>query len=72
MLVVISVCASCTTEAPKLNLDNLFGMKEIRVRAGEPLNIPLGVSGTPAPTVEWLKDGVPLGNRVCVCVCVCV
>lgn len=51
-------------ETPKLNLDGLFGAKEIRVRAGEPLNIALGVSGTPDPTVEWLKDGVPVGNRV--------
>ncbi|XP_070200689.1 twitchin-like isoform X4 [Littorina saxatilis] len=50
-------------ETPKLNLDSLFGAKEIRVRAGEPLNIALGVSGTPDPTVEWLKDGVPVGNR---------
>ena len=51
-------------ESPKLNLDNLFGAKEIRVRAGEPLDIQLGISGTPDPTVEWLKDGVPVGNRV--------
>ena len=51
-------------ESPKLNLDNLFGAKEIRVRAGEPLDIQLGISGTPDPTVEWQKDGVPVGNRV--------
>ncbi|KAL8579176.1 hypothetical protein ACOMHN_010760 [Nucella lapillus] len=50
-------------ETPKVSLDNLFGAKEIRVRAGEPLNIKLGVSGTPDPTVEWLKDGMPVGNR---------
>ena len=67
-LVLLSACndvfCSWLAETPKLNLDNLFGAKEIRVRAGEPLNIQLGISGTPDPTVEWQKDGVPVGNRV--------
>nr|KAG5709145.1 hypothetical protein BaRGS_028601 [Batillaria attramentaria] len=44
-------------------LDSLFGAKEIRVRAGEPLDIALGITGTPDPTVEWEKNGAPVGNR---------
>ena len=58
-----------STEAPKLNLDGLFGSKEIRVRAGEPLNIGLGICGSPTPTVDWLKDGKPVGSRVGHCQC---
>ncbi|RUS77262.1 hypothetical protein EGW08_014976, partial [Elysia chlorotica] len=57
------VLAKPAKEAPKLNLDSLFGAKEIRVRAGEPLNIDLGICGAPDPTVEWLKDGQPIGSR---------
>ena len=47
-----------------MNLDSLFGAKEIRVRAGEPLNIDLGICGAPQPTVEWTKNGKPVGTRV--------
>ncbi|XP_041366543.1 twitchin-like isoform X3 [Gigantopelta aegis] len=50
-------------EAPKVNLDSLFGAKEIRVRAGEPLNIELGICGAPEPTVEWTRNGKPVGSR---------
>merc|ERR1712226_1250386 len=50
-------------EAPKLNLDSLFGAKEIRVKAGEPLTLNLGICGAPTPTVEWLKDGKPVAPR---------
>ncbi|CAL1540886.1 unnamed protein product, partial [Lymnaea stagnalis] len=57
------VIAKPLKEAPKVNLDNLFGAKEIRVRAGEPININLGICGAPEPTVEWQKNGKPLGNR---------
>ena len=57
-------CLLPCAETPKLNLENLFGAKEIRVRAGDTLNIQLGVSGTPDPTVEWKKDGVSVSNRV--------
>ncbi|XP_076471204.1 twitchin-like [Babylonia areolata] len=57
------IVARPVKETPKLNLDSLFGAKDIRVRAGEPINLELGISGTPDPTVEWLKDGVPVGNR---------
>lgn len=40
--------------------------REIRVRAGEPLNIDVPISGGPPPTVSWTKDGKPLleGGRV--------
>lgn len=34
--------------------------KEIRVRAGEPLDLDVPISGGPPPEVEWLKDGVPI------------
>ncbi|XP_069132541.1 twitchin-like isoform X9 [Argopecten irradians] len=57
------ICAKPTKEAPKVNLDALFGAKEIRVRAGEPLNIKMGISGAPTPTVTWQKDGRPLSPR---------
>ncbi|XP_059156398.1 twitchin-like isoform X4 [Physella acuta] len=57
------VLAKPAKEAPKINLDNLFGAKEIRVRAGEPINLDLGICGAPEPTVEWQKNGKPLGNR---------
>lgn len=52
------------TEKPKLNLDSLFGAKEIRIRAGEPLNINLGVSGTPQPTADWSRNGRSIPNNV--------
>lgn len=47
-----------------MSLDGLFGANEIRVKAGEPLDIPVGVSGTPTPTVSWEKNGRPVDNRV--------
>lgn len=34
------------------------------MKAGEPLDIALGVSGTPTPTVSWEKNGRPVDNRV--------
>lgn len=47
-------------EAPKLDLKrlrDLLGPRgEIRLRAGEPLNIPIPISGAPKPTVTWKKD----------------
>lgn len=52
------------TEPPKVNLDALFGAKEIRVKAGEPLTIPIGISGAPTPTCTWNKNGSPVDSRV--------
>lgn len=52
-------------EKPKLWLDGLIGRK-IKVRAGEPINIDIPLSGAPTPTVEWQKAGIriPESNRV--------
>ncbi|KAF2885739.1 hypothetical protein ILUMI_20443 [Ignelater luminosus] len=52
-------------EKPKLWLDHLIGRK-IKVRAGEPVNIDIPISGAPTPTVEWTKNTVPVqqSNRV--------
>ena len=47
-----------------MNLDALFGAKEIRVKAGEPLTIPIGISGAPTPTCTWNKNGSPVDSRV--------
>ena len=51
-------------EPPKLNLDGILGRK-IRVRAGEPIDIRIPMSGAPQPTVEWTRDGrkVSQGGR---------
>lgn len=46
-------------EKPKLNLDALIGRK-IKVRAGEPINVNIPLSGAPTPTIEWTKGGRPL------------
>lgn len=46
-------------EKPKLYLDALIGRK-IKVRAGEPININIPLSGAPTPTVEWTKNGKAL------------
>ena len=48
------------TEAPKVDMASLFGAKEVKVRAGEPLKLALGISGSPTPTVEWSKNGKPV------------
>jgi predicted phage tail protein len=46
-------------EAPKLHLDHIIGRK-IKVRAGEPVNIDIQISGSPKPTIEWSKNDVPV------------
>lgn len=45
-------------EAPKFDL-SLLG-KEIRIRAGEPLDINLPMIGTPMPEVKWAREGTEL------------
>ncbi|CAH1969101.1 unnamed protein product [Acanthoscelides obtectus] len=52
-------------EKPKLWLDGIIGRK-IKVRAGEPININIPMSGAPAPKVTWNKNkiSIPESNRV--------
>lgn len=45
-----------------MDLASLFGAKEVRVRAGEPLKLALGISGSPPPTVTWTKNGKPVAR----------
>jgi len=47
-------------EAPKFDLSPLLGLKEIKVRAGEPLKITLGCEGSPTPTINWSNNGRPI------------
>lgn len=49
-------------EKPKF--DKLTAPKEIRIKAGEPLKIPLEILGAPTPTVTWSKNGSPVINNV--------
>ncbi|KAF6772761.1 hypothetical protein AHF37_07761 [Paragonimus kellicotti] len=59
------VVAKPSREAPKLNLKELpLGLnKEIRLRAGEPLHIPVPITGAPKPKVTWTKDNGSLPNN---------
>ena len=45
-------------EAPKFGLD-LDG-KEVRVKAGEPLDLNIPMVGTPTPEVKWTKEDKPV------------
>uniref|UniRef100_A0A5K3EN24 non-specific serine/threonine protein kinase n=1 Tax=Mesocestoides corti TaxID=53468 RepID=A0A5K3EN24_MESCO len=64
------VTAKPSREAPKLDknrLRDLLGPRnEIRLRAGEPLSIPIPIKGAPKPTVTWTKDGgaVPMTAKL--------
>ncbi|KAL3313329.1 hypothetical protein Ciccas_008070, partial [Cichlidogyrus casuarinus] len=50
--------AKPSREAPKLNLNDLSILgKEIRIRAGEKLDIPIHIIGAPKPVCTWTKDG---------------
>ncbi|VDK78974.1 unnamed protein product [Dibothriocephalus latus] len=55
------VTAKPSKEAPKLDLkrlrDLLGPQNEIRLRAGEPLSIPIPITGAPKPVIAWTKDG---------------
>ncbi|XP_065220483.1 twitchin isoform X27 [Planococcus citri] len=46
------ITAKQTREKPKIYLDDLVG-KKIKVRAGEPINVSIPISGAPTPTCEW-------------------
>ena len=51
-------------DKPKFDKSGLFnGIKEIKVKAGEPIVIELPIDGSPAPEVIWTKDGKPLDNN---------
>ncbi|KAL3088858.1 hypothetical protein niasHS_009150 [Heterodera schachtii] len=45
--------------APKLNLNSLM---DIRVRAGQPININAEFEGEPAPVASWTVDGKPFNG----------
>lgn len=55
-------------EKPKLHLDALIGRK-IKVRAGEPINVNIPLSGAPTPKIEWSKDGKSLTETLRLSVC---
>lgn len=59
------ITAKPMKEKPKLWLDGIIGRK-IKVRAGEPININIPLSGAPTPKIEWAKNTVkiPESNRV--------
>lgn len=44
-------------EKPKFDKSLLENLKEIRVKAGEPIDIELPITGAPKPEVTWTKDG---------------
>ena len=48
-------------------MSGLFGARDIKVRAGEPLNIKLGMAGSPNPLVEWRNGDkvIITTDRVC-------
>ncbi|KAK7065507.1 Immunoglobulin like [Halocaridina rubra] len=48
------IAAKPMREAPKLYLDGLLG-KKLKVRAGEPIDIKIPMSGAPQPACEWTK-----------------
>lgn len=51
-------------EKPKLHLDKLHS-RRIKVKAGEPINVEIPLSGAPTPTVEWMRDNKPISdNRI--------
>ncbi|CAF1068172.1 unnamed protein product, partial [Rotaria sordida] len=54
-----SIAARPEKEKPSFDLSGLFGplgKKEIRIKAGEPLTIDIPISGSPTPTITWIKD----------------
>ncbi|XP_052800015.1 twitchin-like isoform X4 [Mya arenaria] len=59
-----AITAKPAKEAPKVDLTSLFGAKEVRVRAGEPLKLNLGITGAPTPTVTWTKGGKPVNRAI--------
>jgi hypothetical protein len=52
------------TEKPKFDKDLLGPCKEVRIKAGEPINIELPIAGAPIPDVTWQKDGNKAPNKI--------
>lgn len=46
-------------EKPKLWLDGLIG-RRIKVRAGEPINITIPITGAPTPKISWTKGSITI------------
>ncbi|GBN20312.1 Twitchin, partial [Araneus ventricosus] len=61
----VPIVAKPMKEKPKLHLDGLYG-KVIRVKAGDPLNISMPLTGAPIPTVDWAVNDkrLPPTNRI--------
>ncbi|ODM93780.1 Twitchin [Orchesella cincta] len=61
----VQITAKPMKEPPKLYLDGLAG-KRIKVRAGEPINVEIPLSGAPIPEIKWTKEGksLPSSNRI--------
>lgn len=57
------ITAKPMREQPKLYLDALIG-RRIKVRAGEPINIVIPISGAPIPKIEWTKNRVPVAETL--------
>lgn len=55
----------------RIDLSSLFGARDIKVRAGEPLKISLGMAGNPNPVVQWINGEKMIGasDRVGQTVC---
>ena len=56
----------CQLEKPKFDKSGIYGpIKEIKVKAGEPIDILLDIVGAPTPEVTWTKDDEkkPLENN---------
>ncbi|KAK0400071.1 hypothetical protein QR680_003339 [Steinernema hermaphroditum] len=54
------VTAKPMFEAPKFGLD--IDGKEIRVRAGQPIDLTIPYTGSPEPQIKWSREGVTLNN----------
>lgn len=52
----IGIPARPEKEKPKFDKSLLDSLKEIRVKAGEPIDIELPITGAPKPEVTWIKD----------------
>ncbi|KAI0982140.1 hypothetical protein GJ496_002986, partial [Pomphorhynchus laevis] len=61
------VLAKPEKEAPKIDdgkIPTISGQREIRINAGEPLEISLDYVGSPNNVVTWTKDNEPFGTSV--------